>query len=597
MLHFPFCFSLVLILAASCLSYPDIRYDTLERLVYEGRKADGSSLASIVHPCRYRPGTNGSIAAEWLRFAFHDAITHNKSDGSGGVDGSIAYELGRSENLAVGLNNSLGDFAAYPNKYTSRSDIIALAAVFAVATCGGPVIPYRAGRSDSWTAGPPGVPVPQQDIQTLISMFQNSGFDSSEMIQLVACGHTLGGVRSTDFPELVPPGPNPAAPQFSNFDTSSSYDNLVVTQYLDGITQNPLVVNSHKNMTSDMRIFSSDSNTTVRSMVSPAAYSSTCQSILERMINLVPGNVTLTPPITLLPVKVQDVQLTFERNTLVFKASLRLLQEIGAPINTNRTVTMLWCDKRGGTANCNGVTRSALPASTVNEDPNLSPMTQRQNYSFINYNFVFPVDPVASISGFWFRVDEKNGSTPSVYNNGGSNYVVEQDQLLFVPMLSHQVLADSSQPQRRGGSGPSGVNYFKEYTIVAAVREDSNISRVYMHAVDMATPNFTAPFNSTIVLQRNDTIAPTQGYSFYTSSAFPHNGFQLTLDMYGVTPNGTLYYQDFMQTTFLDNTPYVAPTLVSNTTKSQSSSGRLIDEWWKAQLYLSAAGLLLRTLI
>ncbi|KAF8224178.1 hypothetical protein L208DRAFT_1513346 [Tricholoma matsutake] len=177
-------------------------------------------------------------------------------------------------------------------------------------------------------------------------MFQNSGFDSSEMIQLVACGHTLSGVQSTDFPELVPPGPNPATPQFSNFNTSSSYNNLVVMQHLHGITQNPLVVNSDKNMTSDMRIFSSDSNTTVCSMVSPAVYSSTCQSILDRMINLVLGNVTLTPPITLLPLKVQDVQLTFEWNTLVFKASLHLLQEIGAPINTTRTVTMLWCNKR-----------------------------------------------------------------------------------------------------------------------------------------------------------------------------------------------------------------------------------------------------------
>ena len=42
------------------------------------------------------------------------------------------------------------------------------------------------------------------------------------------------------------------------------------------------------------------------------------------MINVVPSNVTLTSQITLLPVKAHAVQLTFERNKLVFKASLRV---------------------------------------------------------------------------------------------------------------------------------------------------------------------------------------------------------------------------------------------------------------------------------
>jgi hypothetical protein len=130
---------------------------------------------------------------------------------------------------------------------------------------------------------------------------------------------------------------------------------------------------------------------------------------------------------------------------------------------------MLWCDRYGSAQNCKGSTRSALPAGTVDEDPNLSPVTRRQNVSFINYNFVVPITSTASISKFWFQVDEKNGSTPAVYNNGGNDYVVQQDQLLFVPMLSHQVLIDTPTVQRRGGFGPSGVNYLKAYTIVAAV--------------------------------------------------------------------------------------------------------------------------------
>jgi hypothetical protein len=73
MLHLPFRFALLLTLAASCLSqsqyqWPSPQYDALEGLLYEGRRPDGSSLASIVNPCRYRLSTNASIGAEWLRF-------------------------------------------------------------------------------------------------------------------------------------------------------------------------------------------------------------------------------------------------------------------------------------------------------------------------------------------------------------------------------------------------------------------------------------------------------------------------------------------------------------------------------------------------
>jgi len=69
--HFPFKFSLALGLATSCLaeySWPSPQYDTLETLLYEGRRGDGSSLAAIVQPCKNRTDTGASIGAEWLRF-------------------------------------------------------------------------------------------------------------------------------------------------------------------------------------------------------------------------------------------------------------------------------------------------------------------------------------------------------------------------------------------------------------------------------------------------------------------------------------------------------------------------------------------------
>lgn len=54
--------------AAAAYTWPSPQYDALERLLFEGRRSDGSNLASIVHPCRKRTGTLASIGAEWLRF-------------------------------------------------------------------------------------------------------------------------------------------------------------------------------------------------------------------------------------------------------------------------------------------------------------------------------------------------------------------------------------------------------------------------------------------------------------------------------------------------------------------------------------------------
>ncbi|KAG6860595.1 hypothetical protein C0995_009485 [Termitomyces sp. Mi166 len=508
--------------------------------------------------------TNASIAAEWLRFAFHDMATHDASNGSGGLDGSIVYELDRPENFGAGFTSTVSDFEVYPNKYISRADIIALAAVFAVSTCGGPIIPYRGGRVDVWQAGPSGVPQPQEDLQTHIAMFTRQGFTTAEMIQLTACGHTMGGVRSTDFPDLVPPNPSSPEPVFHNFDTTTQlFDNTVVAQYLDGTTLNPLVVDSNTTMTSDLRVFSSDGNVTMH-------------SILERMVNTVAHGVTLTEEIQVIPAKVHDVQLTFEKSTFVFKASFRLQQNMTAAVNKNCVVTMSWCDRYGSSQNCNGNTRSASPATTVQEQSNLSPISQSQGFTFINYNFIVPIDSNASISKFWFTVDEKDGSSPTTYKNGGDGYPVAQDQLLFVPTLSHNTLVQNSSLVARGGGSPI-TGLVNQYTIVTAVRDGSNPSRVYMDALDVANNGFNASLNTTVDLKLNTSITPTQGYSFYTG-IIQDSGFQLTLDIHSLMSNGTIYTEDFKQTSQLDNTPYIAPTNVtSSKASSPNSSMRLAD--------------------
>jgi len=97
-----------------------------------------------------------------------------------------------------------------------------------VSSCGGPILPLRAGRIDTYVAGGTGTPEPQQDISTFIESFRKQGFNQGEMIKLVACGHTMGGVRSTDFPQLVPPNPTSPLPVIDDFDQTMQFDNLVL---------------------------------------------------------------------------------------------------------------------------------------------------------------------------------------------------------------------------------------------------------------------------------------------------------------------------------------------------------------------------------
>ena len=96
-----------------------------------------------------------------------------------------------------------------------------------MSSCQGPIIPFRGGRIDAWQAGNFGSPQPQQDIATLTENFKHQGFNQTDMIKLVACGHTMGGVRNADFPQLVSPNPNSADLVIQDFDKTMQFDNDV----------------------------------------------------------------------------------------------------------------------------------------------------------------------------------------------------------------------------------------------------------------------------------------------------------------------------------------------------------------------------------
>ncbi|KAK2466683.1 hypothetical protein APHAL10511_000941 [Amanita phalloides] len=558
--------------AAQTIAYqwPDTQYEQLEQFLYEGSRADGSNIASIVHPCRKRQTTLSSIPAEWLRFAFHDMSTHDSTKGTGGLDASIAFELNLPGNFGLGFTDTQSDFESFPNKYVSRSDIIALGVVFALSTCGGPLLPYRGGRVDALGAGAGGPPEPQQDLQTHIQMFARMGFNTSQMIQLVACGHTIGSVRSTDFPNLVAPNASqPDIPVMDPFDsTMMQFDDRVATEYLSGSTKNPLVVTPDVTLRSDLRIYSSDQNVTMQSISSPGTFALACQNILESMINTVPQGVSLTDEIRIIPAKVFNVGLSIERNQLLFKASFRLVQLVNATVNSNRVVTMFWCDRYGSHANCSTGSKSSHPAQTTQMDPNMSPVAYNMGLTFIRYDFVVHIDSTVSISNFWFQVDEKHGTQPTVYNNNGNGYHFQQDQIIFAPALG--TITSKENPVTRGGGLPSNVTFTRTYSLIVGVRQELNPSQVYLNAFDNAIHLYKSILNQTVQLVPSNSLSPIAGYKFYTGSV-SDVGLQLTVDIYAEV-DGTQQILDFQQTSKLGNVPYVPPTNVTDSRATPSST-------------------------
>ena len=61
----------------------------------------------------------------------------------------------------------------------------------------------------------------------------------------------------------------------------------------------------------------------MRRLADPEVFNSTCGSLLERMLDLVPTGVNLEE-VSLLTAKASDALLTIERGQLVFKVGLRV---------------------------------------------------------------------------------------------------------------------------------------------------------------------------------------------------------------------------------------------------------------------------------
>ncbi|GAO15341.1 hypothetical protein UVI_02010080 [Ustilaginoidea virens] len=393
-----------------------------------------------------QPGRQSS--AEWVRAAFHDAITHNKAKGTGGLDISIMFETERPENKGVAFNNTLNDMHSFFSPRASGSDLLALALVAAVAGCGGPRIQLRMGRIDASAAGPAGVPEPEHDLASTLAAFTNAGFSQEDMIAMVACGHTLGGVQSVDFPDIT--GGTPSNSHKVPFDrTAAAFDTAVVNEYLQGDGVNPLVFGHNQTTNSDKRIFAADGNATMSRLRDPQEFRSTCGTVFQRLIDTVPSTVQLSEPIDIVDVKpyIDKLELATTPNQLALAGKIRVRTTKGTGRDADSLQVSLRLLDRSGKS-------SHLDAPRMRWRSGQSEGFFGETFTW--YEFATQVDAVAGLKSFTIHLKDASGAEP-VHDNGGHGYPLN-DQVLYM--------------QSRSCQGPV-ANGNMTFTIGAAVRKSA----------------------------------------------------------------------------------------------------------------------------
>jgi L-ascorbate peroxidase len=121
-----------------------------------------------------------------LRAVFHDAGTWDRFKQTGGLDGSLLYELDRVENFGteLAINNYLPLMKIFK---LSLADLIAFGGKWAVDVCGGPRVFVLPGRRDASVANEPGLlPGSSASVDQIIKVFvERMGFTLEEMVACI----------------------------------------------------------------------------------------------------------------------------------------------------------------------------------------------------------------------------------------------------------------------------------------------------------------------------------------------------------------------------------------------------------------------------
>ncbi|KAK3378435.1 hypothetical protein B0H63DRAFT_397603 [Podospora didyma] len=494
--------------------------DEMEEIIYQLQGFKARLFSDAINPCTAETAGPGRVtASEWLRIAFHDMATANRFFGTGGLDGSVQFELTNGENTGPGHGTTLQWFSNFYSARSSIADLIAAGTYASVRACGGPVIPLKLGRKDAVAAGSQGVPQPQNSVITFRQQFDRMGFTPTEMIQVTACGHTLGSVHSAEFPELVPPGTgvNGQVPLDS---TAAGFDNKVVTEYVAGTTKNPLVVGPSiaVGRNSDFKVFNSDANQTMNAMTSPTDFTNICRTVLQKMIEVVPAGVTLTAdPIAPYAIKPIDMQLTLGAGgtTLLLTGHIRV-RTTSLPGTSITNIKFTWKDRSGGSICGSGgctVTATQLGIGNGLDD----------TFAFFPISATIPA--ATGISSFTVTLTLTDGTT-QLYDNNGNSYPI-----------SDAVIYQKPQSCLLQGTGA--------LTVTAVVRNDIAplpVNLVVSYLVPRGNSNPVPALN-------NATVAMTKGevgcaYTLFSASYTITGGLSYNARLTVNAGSGSTVYTD-----------------------------------------------------
>lgn len=139
--------------------------------------------------------TCNDIARSWIRAAFHDAGTFDLAKNTGGMDGSLQFELDRPENK--GLEETVKFYKTMASKHKiSMADALAFGGRLAFQACTGQTLSsFQMGRKDATTANERGkLPNPGDAVDATINNFVvRMGFSMMDTVALI------GGSHSTAF--------------------------------------------------------------------------------------------------------------------------------------------------------------------------------------------------------------------------------------------------------------------------------------------------------------------------------------------------------------------------------------------------------------
>lgn len=254
---------------------------------------------------------------------------------------------------------------------------------------------------------------------------------------MVACGHTMGGVHGKTFPEITENNEESNVVHFDS--TDATFDPKVATEYLDGTTQNPLVVAHNDTLNSDKRIFAADNNVTMKALASdPKIFQSMCSDIFERMIDTVPSTVTLTEPLEPTPLKpyIQSFALT-NSSHVTLTGRIRLLTT--SDKYDDERVTLTYAPRSASSTNA--TLDTTILTTPANFKLGLSNGIFGELFKWHEFSVTLPTS--TSIKSFNATVTRVSTGEETFYDNAGRGYPLD-DTVLYQDTQSCRVDNDAT---------------------------------------------------------------------------------------------------------------------------------------------------------